>query len=234
MSSSEKGIKMGTDVAMDSAVYNNPNKYDKNVYSRDIDPNSDSDNDDEDAHIQQIQMNRRHKLKDTNDDGEYHMPDVHDSNMTNRNFDPLSQKHKQIQSKMNDYQQQQFSRMLTPARRDPFATPNIQSQTSTHKQKINPSKSALAAMVGQETGRSYREVMQSRQIARHTQESIDVLTGKSKKLLDTQETDPLIVVKHKEENSNKTKKNESVRKRNRNTAVCTLFSYHFSVLSPYI
>eukprot|EP01084_Bolivina_argentea_P245078 410429_1 len=97
---SKSGIKMGVDAVMEPGLYGDPTKN-KSNYDTSINPTGVSDDEDDDVMQemeQQIAQNRSSKADKTS-----LFPADHDENR-DKDFDPMSQKHKQIQSKNNPYQ----------------------------------------------------------------------------------------------------------------------------------
>eukprot|EP01083_Nonionella_stella_P097371 273691_1 len=177
--SGKKGIKMGVDPVMDKNIYDDPNKRSKE-YVTSINPNGDSD-DDQDM-TQQIETNRQNRSSSNNNNK--NLMQVDDESI---DFDPMSTKHKQIQSKNNEYQNRQFDRGYTPARADPFQNvvqPNKQSTTTT-----KPTLSDSRKEIVKDQPRSYRDIMQMRQVEKEQQEARDILSGKRKKFSDQKDDD---------------------------------------------
>lgn len=111
-------------------------------------------------------------------------------------FDPMSIKHRQIQSKNNEYQNRQFDRGYTPARSDPFA--QAMHQSVAPKKGLSDSRKAVV----NDEPRSYRDIMQMQQIEKEKQEAIDVITGKKSRFADEPKSGPTALGKRKFEDSN--------------------------------
>lgn len=97
-------------------------------------------------------------------------------------FDPMSVKHRQIQSKNNEYQNRQFDRGYTPGRADPFAQAMQQGHPSQPPSKKTLSDSRKAVVTDEP--RSYRDIMQMQQVQKEKQEAIDVISGKRSRFSD--------------------------------------------------
>ena len=243
---------MGVDAVMpnEGELYNERSRNNKEYVSS-INPNGDSDPEDDQDIVQNIQQKRQEKYvinhnpsfsSSTNvSPTSLHQINQYRQSTLNReslmvtdeenvNHDPLSQQHKQIQNKNNQYQNRQFDRGYTPARSDAFShlikpsTINIQSQQPS-KREISDSRKEIV----NDQPRSYRDIMQMREIQKQKKEAIDILSGKRKKFSDQQSDDD-------QDNNIKYKKSSTtLGKRKYNSTVCIITFYlslHFYFFYP--
>ena len=188
--SKSSGIKMGVDPVMDKNLYDEPSKN-RNDYVSSINPNDESDTDED--MVQDIQQKYAYihpnpctihitpvllsRSSSNQDKAALMQTDKEDAD-----FDPMSQKHKQIQSKNNEYQNRQFDRGLTPARADPFS--NVVSTKCNQSASTKPKLSSSRKEIVTDEPRSYRHIMTEREIQKDKQEAMDVISGKKKKFSD--------------------------------------------------
>eukprot|EP01084_Bolivina_argentea_P024179 45103_1 len=178
--SSRNGVAMGVDAVMDKDLYDNPVATRKE-YVTSINPTGESDSDDD---VMQDIEQRRQQTQSAST----HNRSLMKSDQEGANFDPLSQKHKQIQSKNNEYQNRQFERGYTPARSDPFqqvVQPSSSASTLTTKKALSDSRKDIV----NDQPRTYRDIMQMREVQREKQEAIDILSGKRNQFSDQSNED---------------------------------------------
>jgi len=170
--SSSNGIKMGVDAVMDKDLYQSSSKK-SGEYVSSINPGGeDSDSDDT------MPSNRGGGASHS----QSHPTGPADEEAAD--FDPMSVKHRQIQSKNNEYQNRQFDRGYTPARSDPFAQAVQQSNNNRPPSSAKPTLSESRKAVVNDEPRSYRDIMQMQQVQKEKQEAIDVIAGKRSRFSD--------------------------------------------------
>ena len=243
--SASKGIKMGVDPVMPNEGELYDGRKGNKEYVTSINPNGDSDSD-EDI-VQQIQ-DKRAKYDDNNNPyipfSTSSLSSLHHNIKYSRSkpstsreslmktdnedidFDPMSQKHKQIQSKNNEYQNRAFDRGLTPARADPFANvANTNSSSSNQpsqstRREISDSRKEIV----KDQPRSYRDIMAMRNAERTQKEAKEIIAGKRSKFSD-QLTD--------DDDTNHNKKSSStLGKRKYASTVCiiSILSLHLIII----